>query len=85
MARLTEAEKANFHAFLEMAIIKAGNKKNIDKEHFNNIPVEHLQKYLMIESHELDLAVLKGDVDEIMSECEDIINFAMFIMHKVTH
>jgi phosphoribosyl-ATP pyrophosphohydrolase len=66
-----------------MAIEKSENEKNIDKEHFNNIPISHLQKYLMIESHELDLAVLQDDNQEILSECKDIINFAMFIMHKV--
>ncbi len=84
MARITEEEKREFHVLLDESISKLGTDKNINKKHWSSLSLEQLNKLLMIESHELDFAVMHGTTEDINSECDDIINYALFIKHNLS-
>lgn len=84
MARITEKEVCEFHELLDVSIKKLLSDKNVKKRHWSELSFNELQKMGMIEAHELELAVLQRDPKSIISECDDIINFAMFLKHKIS-
>ena len=52
-------------------------------EHWNNgCSTTWLLGRMQAETNELLLAISKGDPNEILSECADVANFAMFIADK---
>lgn len=83
MARITDKEREEFHELLDFSLRKLDSEKNVKKVHWNNLTLPCLQKMLSIESVELDLAVNHGSLKSILDECDDIINFAMFIKHNI--
>lgn len=83
MARITEKERSEMHTLLDMCLNKLDSEKNIKKVHWSKLTFIQLQKMEMIESHELDLAVHNKNGNQILSECKDIINFVLFIMHNL--
>lgn len=83
MARVTDKERKEFHELLDFAIRKLDQPKNVKKKHWSELAIPCLQKMLSVENAELDLAVNHGNIYDILSECDDLINFAMFIKHNI--
>lgn len=83
MARISDDEKREFHQLLDNSLEKLDTGKNSKKVHWNKLSLQQLNKMLMIEAHELDLEVINKDLMGVLSECDDIINFAMFIKHNI--
>lgn len=81
MARVTPKERLEFHMLVDIAIAKLENPKNKDKGHWSTKSILVLQKMLMVEAFELDLAIAMNS--GIEDECDDIINFALFIKHNL--
>ena len=62
------------------ALKKLGREKNIAKIHWVNHNHKYLLTRLWEEYNELDEAVVNGfPSEEIIDECYDIINFALFV------
>jgi len=83
MARITVQEKKDFHILLDKSLSKLDSEKNIKKVHWSELSIRKLQKMLVVESCELDVALCDNNYSDILSECDDIINFAMFIKHNI--
>lgn len=83
MARVTDRENRDFHRMLDTSIMKLGSDKNINKAHWSLHSSELLKKMLAVEVLELDVAIECNNDDAILLECDDIINFAMFIKHNI--
>lgn len=84
MARITDKERKEFHELLDFSIRKLDSPKNANKNHWSELSFNELQKMGMIEAHELELAVLQRDPKAMIDECDDIINFALFLKHKIS-
>jgi len=80
--RITEIERKELHELLDISLEKLNTPKNIKKVHWSKLSILQLQKMLMVESFELDLAVCNNY--GIESECDDIINIALFIKHNLS-
>lgn len=83
MPRLTDEERLEFYCLLDEALEKLDSPKNSKKVHWSKMSISVLQKLLKVECAELDVAVNHLGVDDINTECDDIINFAMFIKHNI--
>lgn len=83
MKRITDSERKRFHDFLDMAIMKLENHKNVNKEHWFNIPRESLQKMINVENAELELAVQEGFYLGQVDECFDLISYSMFFLDNL--
>jgi len=85
MSRITEAERKRFHKILDDSIDKLNSSKNIDKEHWSNLPIPILQKSINVENAELELVVnCHPDKEtDIIDEGYDIINYSLFLIDNL--
>ena len=84
MSRITNAERLRFHEILDDVIdMKMNSKKNKNKPHWQTESLIELGKMQIIEAHELDLAVLRYETEEIISECHDNITIPLFIIDNI--
>ena len=81
--RITDEERQDFHDLLDVAINKLESEKNRKKCHWYDLDLPMLRDMILIESMELNYAVNHGLAVDINTECDDIINIAMFIKHNL--
>jgi len=83
LAEITKEEREGFHDLLDVSIIKLLSEKNIKKVHWSKLELNLLRKMLKVEVFELDVAFECNNEEAACSECDDIINFAMFIKDNI--
>jgi len=71
------------HNYLDKCIDKMDSPKNAKKCHWSKEKIESLAKMVMIEAHELELAVMEEDRESVYEECKDVINLAMMIIDNL--
>lgn len=82
--RITEAERKRFHKILDDSIDKMNSPKNMNKEHWEDIPIPSLQKMINVENAELDLAIsIPFDPEGIETENYDLINLNMMMVDNI--
>ena len=83
MPRITDKERSRMHNYLDSCIDKMNSPKNSKKCHWSKEKIESLAKRVLIEAHELELAVMEEDRESVYDECKDVINLAMMIIDNL--
>jgi NTP pyrophosphatase (non-canonical NTP hydrolase) len=83
MARITDDERARFHALLDECIDKLNTPKNAAKQHWSTQFYDQLFEHLVKETIELHTEILFMDRHNIEDECKDVVNIALMIFDNV--
>lgn len=76
--RITEQERARFHALLDECIDKMNSDKNKEKSHWSGLSNTEIVYNIRVEVAEAELSLVAGW--GLREELKDIINFALFGM-----
>lgn len=82
LQRLKTEEIQRFYSYLEDALEKLESDKNVNKPHWDTMSREEIMSLLEIEVKELAHTVQYGRDVDIVNECKDVINLALFMMDK---
>lgn len=83
MPRITDDERARFHARLDECIDKLNWAKNAKKVHWSTQSNEDLFKHLSQEIFELHEATITDSAFYLEDECKDVANIALMIFDNV--
>lgn len=79
MPRITKEERQFFHLIVDRAIDKMNLPKNAKKLHWSEMSNDELSALEEVEVKELRHAVSFSTPSNVISECFDVINYALMI------